>query len=112
MSSNQRERSISHGIQTFLKTIGATCYSTEQGYRPGRGGARVTAGVPDLLIFLPEPSNLFMFVEVKSAKGRIRPAQAQFAEECEKVGIPCPIWRDVRDAFDYLESIGHIEVPE
>ena len=53
---------------------------------------------------------IFAFVEVKTPKGKLRDSQKQFQSDCDSCDpvIPYLVWRDVRDAFDWLLEIGVI----
>ena len=104
-----KEAAISGEIRKFLRDVmGFSVYSTEQGYRKDRGGTRQTPGIPDLIIF---GKGIFAFVEVKTPKGKLRDSQKQFQSECDGCNpiVPYLVWRDVRDAFDWLVEIGVIK---
>jgi len=103
-----KESQISAEIRKFLRDVmHFSVYSTEQGYRKDRGGTRQTPGIPDLLCF---GKGMFFFVEVKTPKGKLRESQEGFSQECAACDPPVPylVWRDVRDAFDWLVEIGVI----
>lgn len=107
----RREAKISREITDFLKLIGHVVYSTEQGYRPARGGTRTTPGIPDLLVFGTGPELPFFFIEVKAPGGKMRGSQVAFQAECERMNVPHLVAWDVRDVFDWLVEHGVIETP-
>lgn len=61
----------------------------------GRGGAWTTStsvtGWPDLTLWHPERG--FMFVELKSQKGQLRPEQADVLASLEAAGVEVHVWR-------------------
>lgn len=82
MTRRQPEKAIQASIVRLLRQVGCAVYVLGT-HRP-RGdyqGTCQTAGLPDLLVFLPRALGL-LFVEVKAPKGRLRPEQAQFRESC------------------------------
>jgi len=99
------EAQIQREIVKLLRTIGFAVWETSQGYRKDRGGTRNTPGVTDLIII---GHNRVLFVEVKDAKGKLRPSQQVFRDECVANGIPWALWRDVRDAWDWTVHEGII----
>lgn len=96
-------------IVKFFTLVGCTIYSTSQGYRKQKGGTRTSAGIPDLIVWLP--SGKQGWFEVKTEDGmklwdklvgkpeyqvakssledwrRIQ-GQARFAERCMAGGVP------------------------
>ena len=106
-----KESQISKEIKDFLKSLGMAVYSTEQGFRRDRGGTRQTPGIPNLLCF---GHGFFFFVEVKTPKGKLRDSQVAFQKECDSCdpAVSYLVWRDVRDAFDWLVEMGVIEPVE
>mgnify|MGYP003636798339 FL=1 len=101
-----KESAISREIQDFLKMVGFAVYSCEQGYRKERGGTRQTPGIPDLYIMGHGRS---LWIEVKTPKGKMRDSQVAFAHQALLNDVPCVMWRDVREAFDWCVSIGIVE---
>ena len=97
------EADIQRGIVKFLKRHACAVYSTSQGYRP-RGGTRVTAGLPDLLVI--HGPGAWTFVEVKTQTGKMSPDQDVFALNAETAGIPCELWRSVEDAEAWAKRAG------
>jgi len=105
------EAKVSRDIREFLQLVGcSSVYSTEQGYRYDRGGTRQSPGIPDLLVFGTEECPFF-FIEVKGPKGKLRPSQVIFQEECGKAGMPYLVAHDVRDVFDFLVEKGVVTTP-
>ena len=102
------EAKVSREIQGFLKTIGCSVYSTEQGCRRDKGGTRQTPGIPDLLVFGIGPELPFFFIEAKGPKGKLRDSQIAFQAECERMDVPYLVAWDVRDVFDFLVGKGAI----
>ena len=74
---------------------------TEQGFRPGRGGTRVTPGLSDLILV---GHGRIVFVEMKSQKGRQTPEQRAFQEAVERSGGTYLLWRSDVDAWMWLED--------
>lgn len=103
-----KESQISREIRNFVLLTGGLVWSTEQGYRPERGGTRTTPGYPDLLVFYPD-HGVWTFVEVKREKGKLNPAQERFRDACLETGAPWQLWRDVTDAFDWAAAQGVVE---
>lgn len=58
--------------------------------------ARVGGGVPDILVYR-RATGLLRLIEIKTAKGRLRKSQEEFAQKC-------PRWvaRTVREAFEAM----------
>ncbi len=105
-----RESQISREIVDFLRGQGFAVWDTGQGFRKDTGGTRITPGLCDLIVMGTEVNPFLLFVEVKTAKGRLRDSQAVFRDECATNGVAWELWRDVRDAFDWLVAKGIIEV--
>ena len=104
------EAKVSLEIKEFLKLMGCSVYSTEQGFRRDKGGTRQTPGIADLLVFNATGSNVpFFFIEVKGPKGKLRESQMLFQRECERTNTPYLVAHDVRDVYDFLELHGDIE---
>ena len=100
------EAQIQKEIVVFMKTLGFACWETSQGYRKERGGTRMTPGIPDLYFI---GHGLGLWCEVKRPKGKLTEAQELFQQECWDNGILHQVWRDVRDAFDWMVRQGFIE---
>ena len=80
------EKVVQQQIVQALTSVGGRVWVL--GTRRPRGdyqGTRQTPGLPDLIAFLPPQKWLrrtLLFVEVKAAKGRLRPEQRHFQELC------------------------------
>ena len=100
------EAQIQREIVVFLRDkLGFAVWETSQGYRKDRGGTRTTAGIPDLYVL---GHGRALWVEVKDTKGKLRPSQQTFRDECLANGIAWALWRDVRDAWDWAVGEGII----
>lgn len=42
-------------------------------------------------------------VEIKLPKGRLRPSQAIFIAQCEAMGAPYAVWRNVDDVLEFAK---------
>lgn len=101
-----KESVISKEVQSFLKMVGFSVYSVEQGYRKERGGTRQTPGIPDLIVI---GHGTVLFVELKTAKAKLRDSQAAFRDVCAENDVPWALWRSVHDAWDWCVNQGIIE---
>ena len=102
-----KEAEIQREIVAFLKMVGCAVYQTSQGYRRDPGGTRMTPGLPDLLVM--HGPGQWTFAEVKTAKGRLSPAQYGFEVNASAAGIPWALWRDVDDAWQWAKDVGLVE---
>ena len=120
------EAAIQREIVKFLRMIGGAVWVTSQGYRKDPGGTRMTPGLPDLVVMFPMDLGLkggvtrtlgtldfarwaksrWTFAEVKTAKGKLSPAQVEFRDESIKAGVPWHLWRSVEDAKSWAVSVG------
>ena len=66
-------------------------------------GMGVHAGFCDLVII---SAGRILFLEVKSATGRLTPAQAAFRDDVQSQGLPWALVRSVDDALDALSGFG------
>lgn len=98
---NRPEQKIRIEIREFMKTMGFAAWDLEQGRK-----TRQTPGISDLIIF---GHDLILFVEVKTPKGTQSDHQKLFELEVTANGGTYLIWRDVRDAWDYLVGQGIIK---
>ena len=92
----QPEVQVSREIMTALRLRGCKVYSLE------RKGPQTDAGVPDLIVFHPGLRR-FTFAELKTAKGRLSPAQRQFRDLARATRVPWRLWRSAQDALDWLD---------
>lgn len=97
---------VQQQVKAYLAAQGCVVYDTSQGYRKDPGGTRMTPGIPDLIVWLP--NNLSGWVEVKSHDGMLLydrmlkspltvanrsdwmrvQAQERFAQLCHRAGVP------------------------
>ena len=99
------EAKIQREIVQLLRTIGFAVWETSQGYRRDPGGTRQTPGIADLLVI---GHGRLMFVEVKAPKGKLRPSQEAFRDECIANSIGWHLWRDVMDAWAWAVAQDYI----
>lgn len=104
------EAQLSKDVQAFLRdVVGCAVWSLEQGYRKERGGTRQTPGIGDLYVMHPRIPGGAMWVELKTPRNRLTPAQQVFRDECARCDVPWALWRSVEEAWDYMVGIGVIE---
>jgi Holliday junction resolvase-like predicted endonuclease len=101
MTRRHPETDIRIGIRTFLRDLGWAVWDMEQN-RP----TRQTPGFSDLVAC---GRGRILFIEVKTAKGKMTPAQAVFAAEIGHNGGTYLVWRSVKEAWDWLEAEGIIK---
>jgi hypothetical protein len=109
VSRNSPEAKVSAEIRGFLSMMNMAAYSLEQGWRESPGGTRQTPGLADICVFGPDRYPFFGWVEVKAGKGKLRPSQQLFQEECRKANVPHCVARSVTDVFDWLVEHGVLE---
>lgn len=63
-------------------------------------------GAPDLLVCLPRGQGLFL--EVKTSKGRVSPAQFQFHNRCVSLNWPVAVVRSIDDVQRALAAVNVI----
>jgi len=106
----ETEAQVQRKVTAYLDLMGFWVYSTSQGYRPDPGGTRMTPGLPDLVVFLPQRLGVGFF-EVKTPAGQkemdrmlaldplaVKPSQRKkwqkahhqhlFGVRCQGAGIP------------------------
>lgn len=68
----------------------------------------LTKGVPDVMVAIPRGGFHGLFIEFKSAKGRVRPEQTAFHEKLRSQGYCVEVCRDATEAIklfqDYLQN--------
>ncbi len=99
-----KEAAIQREIVKFLRGVGCAVYVTSQGYRKEPGGTRMTPGIPDLLVI--EGPQSWTWAEVKNEKGKLSPAQHEFADVALKCDVPWECWRSVEDAKRWAVAVG------
>jgi VRR-NUC domain len=112
------EKTEQHDTVQLLTAIGARVYTL--GTRRPRGarcpscgtfvvahqGTCQTAGLPDLLVFLPRSSQLLL-IEQKTVRGRLTPAQEMFRDCCVSGAIAHVV--GTADAvIDWLRRGGYV----
>lgn len=100
------EARIQKHIVELMHKLGFAVWDTSQGYRKERGGTRMTAGIPDLII---AGHGHTLFVEVKTPDGHEWVAQEVFRMEWTENGGTSLVWRSDGDAWDWCVSEGLIE---
>ena len=103
------EAAVQAKVMTYLRLRGCHVMTTSQGYRKEPGGTRMTPGIPDLLVWLP--NGRMGWFEVKSHDGMLMTArmlgkhakdvnssalsnwrrvmaQEEFARRCRAGGVP------------------------
>lgn len=95
MSTAPRRRQPERAIQAqgvrLLKTLGAAVWTIGTTRRKGDYmGTMQTPGLPDVLAFLPVRGlreRRLLVWEAKAPKGRLRPEQAEFRDQCLFAGV-------------------------
>ena len=89
MRCQQPERAEQVNIVRLLRSIGADVWPIGTTRRAGDyQGTMMAKGIPDIFAILPgcvrgsASRPVALWIEVKSPKGRLRPEQAQFREQC------------------------------
>ncbi len=98
------ETRIRIDIRELLKKMGYSVWDLEQNRK-----TRQTPGFSDLVAF---GHGMILFIEVKTEKGTQSDYQKIFEAEVNANGGTYFVWRDVRDAWDYLVSVGIITEAE
>lgn len=63
-------------------------------------------GLPDIIVIVP-PAGRLLGLEVKSAKGKLRPGQLDFKKRCEATGATYKVVRSLTQAMDAVaEQVG------
>lgn len=94
------EKRLQHQIRRALETLGFDVTSTSQPQR-----AMMTAGIPDLYARHPR-WKLRLWIEVKTPRGRVRPAQAAWIEAERAAGGHAIVARSLGDVLDALRAAG------
>lgn len=96
-------------ILEVCRLSGAVAYRLNSGVAmlPGRGGVPrpVTfgfRGCPDIVVFLPDGSGRTLWVEAKSARGRLSPAQVAFRDLCRSLNVPWVLARSIDDVLPFV----------
>ena len=75
----RRESEIQASIVKLLKGFGFTVLVTSRGLQ--RGSSAIQKGIPDLLVSIPSVPFGWVGLEVKTAKGKIRPEQQELHDQ-------------------------------
>lgn len=94
------EKRLQWEIRRALETMGFDVTSTSQPQR-----AMMTAGIPDLYARHPR-WRIRLWIEVKTPRGRVRPAQAAWIEAERAAGGHAIVARSVGDVLDALRAAG------
>lgn len=81
---DRRESEIQSSIVKLLRGFGFTVLVTSRNLQ--RGGSAIQKGIPDLLVSIPGVPYAWVGLEVKTAKGRVRPEQQELHDSL-KVAI-------------------------
>ena len=106
---NHTEHEIQKAIVSLLKVEGIFHFAIPNGEkRDVRVGVRlkeegVLPGVADLELVLPQGQHVY--VEIKTATGRLSPAQKAFREAVQGLGHPYVVWRSLDDCIDFLMHV-------
>lgn len=93
------EKQVQADIKKYLRTVGASVWDTSQ-----PRAAMITPGLPDLIVVF---RGRLAFVEVKTEKGKLSPAQEVFRAEVAGAGHDYQVWRSAHDAHTWCESARH-----
>lgn len=102
------EHEIQKAIVSLLKIENVFHFAVPNGEkRDVRVGARlkeegVLPGVSDLVLILP---GRVVFVEIKTAAGRLSPVQCAFREVVQGLGHSYMVWRSLDDCIDFLTQV-------
>lgn len=106
------EAQIQRSIVNYLRLVrpDAIVHATENAVHGAAAGGRrkasgQIAGFPDLLVILPEPPGT-LFLEVKTAKGRVKPHQRDFHERLQAMGHRVAVVRSIADTRAALAEWG------
>ena len=89
--------------------LGFAVWDTEQGYRPGRGGSRVTPGLADLILI---GRGAVVFVEAKAGRGKQSLAQVQFEQTCQLNAVPYILANSAAEMVQGLQELGLVRSVE
>mgnify|MGYP000148992598 CR=1 FL=1 len=76
---DRRESEIQSSIVKLLRGFGFTVLVTSRNLQ--RGGSAIQKGIPDLLVSIPGIDYGWVGVEVKTAKGRVKPEQQELSDK-------------------------------
>ena len=64
----------------------------------------VLAGVPDIHILDPRKTYCGLFIELKTAKGRLTPSQKDVIERIENAGYKCAVCRSLDEVIEVVDD--------
>ena len=99
------EAKLELAIRQALEYHGCRVWSTSA--KRQRGPSGVSPGVPDLYVVDPIMKRS-CFMEVKTPKGRLSPAQRDFRAVALAAGQTCLVVRSVDDAVGWAEDGVHV----
>lgn len=108
--STQPEQAIQKSIVDALRKLGITVVAIpNEGKRTAHNGARMraaglTAGMPDLVLLLPE--SRCALLEVKTDKGKLSENQEAFRDLVLSLGVMWAVVRSIDDVLAKLEEWG------
>ena len=71
----------------------------------------LTKGVPDVMVAIPRGNFHGLFIEFKSAKGRVRPEQEAFLKKLKTQNYCVAVCRDSKAAIDLFLKYLNLEKP-
>lgn len=100
------EKVIQKEILAWLQDHGYLHWRQNSGniFVPGRMIRLGYAGLPDIIVVLA-PQGRIVGIEVKSARGKLRPAQVEFANKLISKGGEYVVVRSVSDTVEALKRI-------
>ncbi|WP_052000084.1 VRR-NUC domain-containing protein [Schleiferilactobacillus shenzhenensis] len=100
-----REQDIQRAIIDALNTVGCRVWRTNAGkiQKDGYFIQALPAGYPDISGFRKRDGKA-VFIEVKTATGKLRPAQKEFANEIQHYNVLYGVARSVEDAIAIVNS--------
>ena len=90
------EDAIQLATKGALELLGFKVYDFSQD-RP----TRQTPGIADLYIL---GHGRAIWIELKSAKGKLRPSQEEFRDQCQANGVEWALWRSEADAIEWARE--------
>lgn len=103
------EKDIQRRILDWLETTNLVHWRQNSGW--AFMGTRMVRlgpeGLPDVIVIVP-PTGQFLGLEVKSARGKLRPSQIEFAKKVTNAGAVYRIVRSLEQAQNAVaEAMGH-----
>lgn len=92
------EKAVQRDIVRALKLFGWRVFNLSQAR-----ASHQTAGLPDLIIF--KPGRGVVMLEVKTAQGKLQPAQVEFQAVCVAAGVRHLVARSAAQVLAELEAV-------